>query len=336
MLREIHLGGQLGKRYGRVHLLGVRTPAEAVRALDANFPGFAAYMLKLGEQGYGYRVLYGNGFRAGLESAEHLTNPVSGPIKFMPAIMGSKRNGIGQILAAVALVVAAIYAPAALITPLGEGGAIKVGNALMSAGIAMGIGGVINLLSPQPSAGDPKEKQSAPSYLFSGPVNTTAQGHPVPIGYGELIVGSAVISAGVDVVEEAIPVNPENKPTYTDPNTGEVVEYPAPTLVWDNNINNWRLPDMTQLLFDSRMVRKGGGSDGWYEEERYNFRTADGRVPYLNSNPVRWDIPNPTSFATFRKVGDEFFWRIGAIALIFNDAEKRWEIPRTEIFDGGA
>jgi predicted phage tail protein len=36
-------------------------------------------------------------------------------------------------------------------------------------------------------------------------VNTTAQGHPVPVGYGRMIVGSAVISAGIDVDE--IPVD---------------------------------------------------------------------------------------------------------------------------------
>jgi hypothetical protein len=37
----------------------------------------------------------------------------------------------------------------------------------------------------------------------SARADTSAQGHPVPIGYGELIVGSAVISAGV--IAEDIP-----------------------------------------------------------------------------------------------------------------------------------
>ena len=34
-------------------------------------------------------------------------------------------------------------------------------------------------------------------YLFNGPVNTTQQGLPVPIAYGELVVGGAVISASI-------------------------------------------------------------------------------------------------------------------------------------------
>ncbi|HNQ32149.1 MAG TPA: hypothetical protein PKJ93_00055, partial [Methanoculleus sp.] len=40
--------------------------------------------------------------------------------------------------------------------------------------------------------------------LDIGPVNTMAQGHPVPVGYGEMIVGSAVISAGIEIDEVAV------------------------------------------------------------------------------------------------------------------------------------
>jgi predicted phage tail protein len=45
--------------------------------------------------------------------------------------------------------------------------------------------------------------ENKPSFLFDGPVNTIAQGHPVPVGYGEMYVGSAVISAGI-VTEEIV------------------------------------------------------------------------------------------------------------------------------------
>ena len=57
---------------------------------------------------------------------------------------------------------------------------------------------------PTPKATEPSERpENKPSYSFNGAVNTTAQGHPVPVGYGRLIVGSAVISAGIDVDEIA-------------------------------------------------------------------------------------------------------------------------------------
>lgn len=38
VLREVHLHGMLGKKYGQVFRFAVRTPAEAFRALFANFP----------------------------------------------------------------------------------------------------------------------------------------------------------------------------------------------------------------------------------------------------------------------------------------------------------
>ncbi|MNL81044.1 Bacteriophage lambda tail assembly protein I [compost metagenome] len=54
------------------------------------------------------------------------------------------------------------------------------------------------MLSPQQkglSAADGPENGA--SYNFNGPVNTTAQGNPVPLLYGRMIVGSSVISAGI-------------------------------------------------------------------------------------------------------------------------------------------
>ena len=39
----------------------------------------------------------------------------------------------------------------------------------------------------------------ASSYFFNGPENTTREGGPVPVGYGELLVGSQVISASYEI-----------------------------------------------------------------------------------------------------------------------------------------
>ncbi|WP_240600504.1 hypothetical protein [Solilutibacter silvestris] len=71
------------------------------------------------------------------------------------------------------------------------------------------VGGVTQLLSPQPKLKKPSERaDNTPSYNFSGPVNTSAQGHPVPLLYGEMIVGSAVASAGINIKDNGYaPVN---------------------------------------------------------------------------------------------------------------------------------
>ena len=67
---------------------------------------------------------------------------------------------------------------------------------------AMGVGmvasGIVQMLAPQPKGISARNSpNNSVSYTFNGPVNTTAQGDPVPLGYGRMIVGSAVISAGI-------------------------------------------------------------------------------------------------------------------------------------------
>ena len=62
----------------------------------------------------------------------------------------------------------------------------------------MMLGGVAQLLSPQQRGLSAKDgPENGASYNFNGPVNTTAQGNPVPLLYGELIIGSATVSAGI-------------------------------------------------------------------------------------------------------------------------------------------
>lgn len=59
-------------------------------------------------------------------------------------------------------------------------------------------GGVIQMLSPQQKGISAKDNpDNGASYNFNGPVNTSAQGNPVPLLYGRMICGSAVISAGI-------------------------------------------------------------------------------------------------------------------------------------------
>ena len=66
-------------------------------------------------------------------------------------------------------------------------------------GASMILGGVIELLSPvaKTNSGDGESATNKPSYNFNGAINTQAQGHPVPLAYGRVMCGSAVISAGM-------------------------------------------------------------------------------------------------------------------------------------------
>jgi predicted phage tail protein len=69
-------------------------------------------------------------------------------------------------------------------------------------GLSLVLGGVAQLLTPTPKLsqdeGDPRK-----SFSFSGIQNTNRAGVPVPVVYGETLVGSVVISAGIDIVQVA-------------------------------------------------------------------------------------------------------------------------------------
>jgi predicted phage tail protein len=191
-MKKIQLLGELGKKFGKSFDFDVRNPAEAVKALCANFPEFKQHLVDSEKRGIAYKVLVGKEAK----SVDELHNP-SGKdsIKFVPILQGAGGGTLNVILGAV--LIAASFIPfLAPISPY-----------LMSAGIAMVIGGVVQMLTPMPNLNaDTSNNQpdNKPSYAFNGAVNTTAQGYPVPVGYGRMIVGSAVISAGI--VAEELPI----------------------------------------------------------------------------------------------------------------------------------
>lgn len=199
-MKTIILLGELGKRYGRKHLLDVKSPAEAVRALCVNFKDFAGFVSTSTERGVGYRVM---NMRESL-TEDRLHEPASQRITIAPVVVGASFfkklfSGVGAILTGAALIAASILYP-----PLGAAvlfGTTTLATVAFSVGVSLALGGVAQMLAPQPKFDGPSEQDQAnqPSYVFNGAVNTTAQGQAVPVGYGRMIVGSAVISAGVSV-----------------------------------------------------------------------------------------------------------------------------------------
>lgn len=167
-----------------------------MRALIANFPKLEQHLMQTDPAKIRYRVIVG---KTTLPNEKHLNDPCgeTETIKFVPVFVGAGGNGVLQtIIGAVLVVVGAIM----IYTGFGA----PVGQYLVGMGIAMMIGGVVQMLSPQPkttTGTDQGTVENKQSFAFNGPINISAQGAPVPIGYGKMIVGSAVISAGI-VTEE--------------------------------------------------------------------------------------------------------------------------------------
>jgi predicted phage tail protein len=190
-VKTIRLAGELGEKFGAEWHLDVRTPAEAIRAIAANRPGFIAHLAQSQDRGVAYAVLLDNEDI----SEERLVMPCGREvIHFVPQIAGSG-SGFRMILG-VALIAASFYLP---VGPLIQGFSFSMSSIAFSVGTNLLLGGVAQMLAgdPEPPASAQQTPEGVPSYFFNGPATTTQQGAPVPVGYGELIVGGYPVSAGV-------------------------------------------------------------------------------------------------------------------------------------------
>ncbi|HFO0794684.1 TPA: tail assembly protein [Enterobacter roggenkampii] len=188
VMSRIELGGVLGKTFGKVHHRLISRVSEAGVALAKTIPGFEQFMISSQRRGLTYSVFKGKRNIG----EDDLGFPVTGDvIRIVPVVIGSKKAGLLQTILGAVLVVVGVVASA-------YGGAPLIG-----AGIGMMAGGIVQMLSPQPTG--LASKQSADnraSYAFGGVTNTAAQGYPVPLLYGRRRIGGAIISAGIYVEDQ--------------------------------------------------------------------------------------------------------------------------------------
>lgn len=184
------LYGDLGRKFGKVHRYAAKTASECVKAMCATLPGFREYFAP----NY-YRVL-----RAGKEvlDVESVSTPQSSKesIRIIPVVTGAKSGGFFGIILGAAI----IFLTYGMATPLIAGLSMTGASLGMAVGMSLIMGGISQLLfapDKPKNTGNYEAANNQPNYSFSGAVNTVAQGNPVPICYGRLIVGSQVISAGL-------------------------------------------------------------------------------------------------------------------------------------------
>ena len=198
-IKTVILRGELGRNYGRRHQFAVSSPAEAIRALCANFPDFKRELIESQERGVGYKVLVG---QERIDDLAQLHDPLGAgkTLTVVPVIGGAfGGKGIGGILLGAALIGASFFLPTTAIFSFSS---MSLSSIAFNTGLSLALGGISSMLTPTPKAQAAVERpENKPSYFFDGPVNTTSQGQPIPIGYGRLRVGGAIISAGIDTDE---------------------------------------------------------------------------------------------------------------------------------------
>jgi predicted phage tail protein len=183
MLTTIKLYGHLGETYGAEFKLAISSPAEAVRALACQLPGFRDAIAKAA----------GYVFLAGDEPVhpDHLTFQTGKrEIKIVPVMAGA--TGIEAVLIGIGVSAGTAATVATAVT------VISVIASLTSFAL-----GIAQLLSDPPKM-DSRESNKLESYSFDGPRNTTTQGAPVPVGYGRLMVGGAMVSMRMYAVDGSV------------------------------------------------------------------------------------------------------------------------------------
>ena len=210
-MKVVKVYGALRKRLGQCRFeFDVATPAQAIKALCVNFPGLDKWLIDSEKDGVGYRVAISKE-KATEENVLPLLMPFSDREVFSitPVVAGAGR-GVGTILLGAALIAVAIAVPGAGLAGTSlfasVGGAATFGAGLAAAAGTLGIGlvltGIAQVISPQPELSDldaGRDAAKLESFSITNVVNTSRQGLPVPIAYGRVFVGSAVLSSGLDV-----------------------------------------------------------------------------------------------------------------------------------------
>ena len=220
-MKVVKVYGKLRELLGQCRFeLNVSTPAQAFKALLINFPELEKFILDSEKDGVAYRMMVGRQ-HIGEDNLGDLALPLGSREVFSiaPVIVGAGGSfgrialGVGLIGASFLLPGAGLFGTTGLITGATTGtfsglaavsglaGTLTtVGTALSAIGAGLVLGGVAEMISPTPTPNALKEQEQLESFTFSGIVNVSRQGIPVPVVLGRAYAGSVVVSSGLDVV----------------------------------------------------------------------------------------------------------------------------------------
>jgi predicted phage tail protein len=189
----INLHGLLAQEYQEQFVLKVGKAKDVVRAIDCNRRGFLRRLNRLRKEGLHYDIVVNKGQTAGVGSIIKEINQID----LVPVITGA--FGIGAaVLGAVGITGTAATVVGAL--------AVGAGAAMISKALKPkpeqkpDVGGTAATDASAPAQDEPvtfESRASMASMAFNNMANIASQGDPVPIGYGRLMIGSAVIQATI-------------------------------------------------------------------------------------------------------------------------------------------
>lgn len=175
--------GDIAQRFGKSYTLDVHSPREALHALMMQIAGLRAYFRDHPSRAFlvrGPHQDYGE---------NDIDYPLgSGMLKVVPLVHGA--GSFGKILLGAFVAVVGAFIPG-------------VGQYMMALGVSLALSGIAEMLTPRAQTAATNEKpENEPSFAFDGAVNTMGQGGPVPLGYGRMRIGCAVVSVGFSTNNE--------------------------------------------------------------------------------------------------------------------------------------
>ena len=235
-MTKIYLHGILEKEYQKFFCLNLKNASDLIEAIDCNRQGFKARLIQLQNKCCFYDVIINKkrikSFKDLKEEPKRidLVPAIAGAGPFA-AIIGAFGTALGTAVTfaaqAITTVGSAIGQGFQAITSgltkgltnafgagagAGGAGSAAAGGAAAAKGAgifshiatSVGLAAIGAMLAPKPDLGLPaQQKISAQanaytqSYIFSSKINLAQQGSFLPIGYGRLKVGSAVIQSSI-------------------------------------------------------------------------------------------------------------------------------------------
>lgn len=194
-MQKVILLGELAQ-FGEEWHTHCNSIADIIKLISCQTPGFRKFLIEADEAGLDIEIVRGSDVL--VDPREMLMNIGREDIIMSLIPAGSKSSFLKIALAVVLFVVAPHM------------GTVFMQNMVFGMAVNLAIAGVTELLAPGPETDIPvgEDPNEAVDKMFNGPVNVSKNGVPIPLLYGELIVGGAAISAEFFQVDRAADTSP--------------------------------------------------------------------------------------------------------------------------------
>ena len=186
-MQKVKLVGEIAK-FGSSWETNCANISDIFKLIDCQTPGFRQHLVDAAEAGVGYTIKRGEDY---LEEAEELLLSLNQEDIIITEVPAGAKSGGSKIIIGALLMASVFFPPFATFMGAGIGTTgLTVGGLIFTVGANLALAGISQLMAPGPET-DQKQEEG---YLFSGPQNNMQQGLPVPVCYGELLVGGAPMS----------------------------------------------------------------------------------------------------------------------------------------------